>query len=240
MKRPLIGVIGRRSEQVGVLRFSGTIAAEAMCEAIWAGGGEPLILHGPAADPAAGLADRLRLFDGILMPGGADVGPERYGQQPVPEVTAVVEFQDTLDLAVARTVLAIGLPTLAICRGMQILNVSLGGTLIQHLSPSSVDHGNSVHEVEVDPSSRLADILGASRVPVSSYHHQALDNVGVGLRVVARADDGCIEAVEHENADIVAVQWHPEDLHATSPTDHALFVDLADRARRRSRAGVPA
>ena len=239
MRRPWVAVVGRRSATVGVLRYSGTIAAEAMCEAVWAGGGEPLVLHGPAADPTAGLAERLQRFDGVLLPGGADLGPRRYGQEPVPEVVDVVEFQDDLDLAVARTVVDLGLPALAICRGLQVLNVALGGTLVQHLAPSSVPHvdpgghGECTHEVDVDRASRLHRVVGQDRVAVSSYHHQAVDRLGAGLRVVARADDGCIEAVEHETADVLAVQWHPEDTHASRASDHALFVDLAERAAAR-------
>ena len=231
--RPLIAVIGRRSPQVGVLRFSGTIAAEAMCEAVWAGGGEPLVLHGPAADPTAGLAERLRNFDGVLMPGGADLDPRRYGQEPVAQTEPPVEHQDTLDLAVARAVLETGHPTLAICRGMQVLNVALGGTLHQHLDPTTVDHRQSVHDVQVEPGSRLHAIVGSTTVPVSSFHHQAVDRLAHGLRATARAADGCIEAAEHVTADILAVQWHPEDLHETSATDLALFSDLTERARSR-------
>lgn len=236
--RPLIAVIGRRSATVGVLRFSGTIAAEAICEAVWAGGGEPLVLHGPAADPAAGLADRLQIFDGVLMPGGADLDPRRYGQEPLDRTEPPMEHQDTLDLAVAHAVLETGLPTLAICRGMQVLNVALGGTLHQHLSPTTVDHRHDVHDVHVEPGSRLHTIVGRETVPVSSFHHQAVDRLADDLRVTARAADGVIEAAEHVSADVLAVQWHPEDLHDTSPTDLAIFVDLAERAL--ARRGVPA
>jgi putative glutamine amidotransferase len=229
-RRPMVALVGRRSEKVGILRFSGTIAAEAMCEAVWAGGGEPLILHAPAADPTGGLGERLARFDGVLLPGGADLNPLRYGQQPVPEVADAVDFQDTVELAVARLVIELGLPTLAVCRGMQVLNVALGGTLVQHLSPSTVDHRSSIHDVSVAPDSRLADVVGASRVSVSSYHHQSVDQIADALRPVAWADDGCVEALEHASADVLAVQWHPEDLHETSPTDLALFADLAERA----------
>ena len=246
MSRPLIAVIGRRAQKVDVLRYSATLAAEAMCEAVWAGGGEPLVLHAPAADPTTELADRLRRFDGILLPGGADLGPRHYGQEPVPEVVAVVDFQDDLDLAVARQVVALDLPTLVICRGMQVLNVALGGTLVQHLAPSSVPHvdphgrGECIHDVDVAAASRLRQVVGQDRIPVSSYHHQAIDRLAAGLQVVGRADDGCIEAVEHESADVLGVQWHPEDTADRFPTDHALFVDLAERAaaRRRARTGA--
>ncbi|KHL17119.1 putative glutamine amidotransferase [Mumia flava] len=231
--RPLVAVIGRRADSVPILRFSATLAAEAICEAVHAAGGEPAVLHGPAADPCAGLAERLERFDGLLLPGGADLGPDRYGQEPHPLTTAVVAFQDDLDLATARAMVEVGLPSLAVCRGMQVLNVALGGTLHQHVTEDGVAHHDSVHEVDVAPGSRLRSIVGAARIDVSSYHHQALDVVAPDLVVTARSDDGVVEAVEHRTADVVAVQWHPEDLHATSATDAALFADLVERAQKR-------
>jgi putative glutamine amidotransferase len=229
--RPLIAIPGRRSARVGVLRFSGTIVAEALCEAVWAAGGEPLALHGPDADPTAELADRLVRFDGVLMPGGGDLDPARYGQEPAAEAETPVPHDDDLDLGVAAAVLALRLPTLAICRGMQVLNVALGGTLSQHLEPGPVAHRDALHEVSVAAGSRLHDVTGRDRITVSSYHHQAIDVLGAGLRVVAWAEDGCVEAVEHATS-IVGVQWHPEDLHTTNPTDALLFADLVERAAK--------
>jgi putative glutamine amidotransferase len=231
--RPLVAVIGRRAASVPILRFSATLAAEAMCEAVWAAGGEPVVVHGPSGSPTLELPERLARFDAILLPGGADVDPLRYGQDPVAEIDGVVSFQDDLDLAVARAVVLGDLPTLAICRGMQVLNVALGGTLHQHLTETTVGHRNAVHDVTVERGSRLHAIVSADRVPVSSYHHQAVDRIAADLVVTARADDGTIEAVEHRTADVVAVQWHPEDLHATSTTDAALFGDLVERATKR-------
>lgn len=231
--RPLVAVIGRRAASVPILRFSATLAAEAMCEAVWAAGGEPVVLHGPAADPTAGLAERLDRFDGVLVPGGADLGPERYGQEPLPETVEVVAFQDDLDLAAVRAAIAVDVPTLAICRGLQVLNVALGGTLHQHLAETTVGHRNGLHDVLVRPGSRLHAVVGADRVPVSSYHHQAVDRLATDLVVTATAEDGVVEAVEHRTADVLAVQWHPEDLHATSASDAALFADLVERAHKR-------
>ncbi len=228
--RPLIAVIGRRAATVPILRFSATLAAMAMCEAVYAAGGEPVVFHGLAAGPGDELAGRLARFDAVLMPGGADLGPEHYGQQPHPETVLVVPFQDTLDLEVTRAVLRSGQPMLAICRGMQVLNVVCGGSLVQHHEESTVRHRNAIHEVALTPGSRIHGIVGVERFPVSSYHHQVLDRLGDGLTVTAVADDGVVEVVEHESADVIAVQWHPEDLHATSATDHALFADLVTRA----------
>jgi putative glutamine amidotransferase len=231
--RPLVAVIGRRADSVPILRFSATLVAEAICEAVYAAGGEPVVLHGPAADPSRQLAERLSRFDGVLMPGGADLGPQRYGQEPGAETVGVVDFQDDLDLATVHAVIAADLPTLAICRGMQVLNVALGGTLHQHLQESTVGHRNALHDVTVVAGSRLHAVVAVDRVPVSSYHHQAIDALAPDLVVTAVADDGLAEAVEHRHADILAVQWHPEDLHGTSPTDAALFVDLVERSQKR-------
>jgi putative glutamine amidotransferase len=228
--RPLIALPGRRSPKVQVLRYSGTIMAEALCEAVWAAGGEPLVLHGPDADPAGGIETRLDRFDGVVMPGGSDMDPARFGQVPLPQTEPPVPHDDDLDFGVVPAVLKLGIPTLAICRGMQVVNVALGGTLVQHLAAGPVEHRGALHDVVTNGS--LREITGRDRVTVSSYHHQAVDRVGARLRVVARADDGCVEALEHEAGTLLAVQWHPEDLHATNPTDAALFADLVERAAK--------
>ncbi|KWX66342.1 gamma-glutamyl-gamma-aminobutyrate hydrolase family protein [Mycobacterium sp. NAZ190054] len=233
MTRPLVAVVGRRAARVPILRFSATLAAEAICEAVWAAGGEPVVLHGPAADPLTELPRRLSRFDGVLLPGGADVEPGRYGAQPAPETTGTVAFQDDLDLGVAQAVIDLDMPTLAICRGMQVLNVALGGTLIQHVVETDTLHHNAIHPVHVKRGSRLHAIVGAQTIDVSSYHHQAVDRLAPGLVATALAADGVVEAVEHRRADIVAVQWRPEDRHADCATDAALFIDLVDRARKR-------
>lgn len=234
--RPLIAIPGRRSARVQVLRFSGTIMSEAMCEAVWAAGGEPLVLHGPDADPAGGIADRLARFDGVVLPGGRDMDPARYGQERAPESEPPVPHDDALDFGAVPAVLGLGLPALAVCRGLQVVNVALGGTLHQHLAPGPVEHWDARHGVTVAPGSRLHDAVGTGRIEVSSYHHQAVDRLGAGLAVTARADDGCVEALEHESGRLLAVQWHPEDLHTTHPSDAALFTDLVDRAAKH-RAG---
>jgi putative glutamine amidotransferase len=229
--RPLIALPGRRSASVGVLRYSGTVAAEALCEAVWAAGGEPLILHGPDGAPAAGLACRLSRFDGLLMPGGGDLDPARYGQAPEPETDVAPAHDDSLDFAVAAGASEAGLPVLAICRGMQVLNVARGGTLHQHLD-TTPSHLNVIHAVEVAPGSRLRAVTGRDRLEVSSYHHQGVARVGAGLRITATADGGGIEALE--TGEILAVQWHPEDLASASAADAALFADLVERAAKRA------
>jgi len=239
--RPLVAVIGRRSPSAPILRFSATLAAEAICEAIYSVGGEPAILHGPAGDPRAELPRRLERFDGVLMPGGADLGPHRYGKTATADTRDVVAFQDDFDIGVAMAVVDAAIPTLAVCRGMQVLNVALGGTLHQHHDDTTVGHHNGVHEIALTSGSHLRTIAGSDVISVSSYHHQTVAELASDLIVTARAADGVIEAVEHRFADVIGVQWHPEDLYASSPVDAALFADLVQRSHTRmiGRQAVP-
>ncbi|GAA2426468.1 gamma-glutamyl-gamma-aminobutyrate hydrolase family protein [Streptomyces macrosporus] len=234
--RPLIAVVGRRAASVSGLRFAATVAAEALGDAVFAAGGEPLILHGGPRDELSELPERLARFDGVLLPGGPDLDPARYGQSPHPETRPDHPDQDELDLAVARTVIDLNLPTLAVCRGLQVLNTVCGGTLDQHVAKGLVEHHDAHHTVTVAPGSRLASVVGTEPFEVSSYHHQAVDRLGRSLTVVAQAPDGCVEAVEHASADVLAVQWHPEDLFDTSKQDGALFRDLVERAATRRAA----
>jgi putative glutamine amidotransferase len=229
--RPLIAVIGRRATKPAPRRYSGTIAAEAVCDALVAAGGEPVILHGGGPGDLAAMPKRLGAFAGVCLPGGGDLNPAAYGQERTELSAPPDDRQDDFDLAVIRPVLAQAVPALAICRGLQVLNVACGGTLHQHVPPGPVIHKDAPHEVTLAAGSRLRELAGADVITVSSRHHQSIDRVGRGLRVVACAPDGCIEAVEHVSAGVLAVQWHPEDLAASHPHEQALFTDLVDRAR---------
>jgi len=239
--RPLIATVGRRTTNSNVLRFSGTIAAEAVCDAVLRAGGEPVIVHGGDRAAIAEIPGRLARFDGVCMPGGGDINPDRYSHSAHAHSEAPDDLQDEFDLAVTRTVLGgtgrggagagRPVPALAICRGLQVLNVACGGTLRQHLSDGPVEHKNAPHEVTIARGSRLRQLAGADTITVSSYHHQAIDRLGAGLRAIACAPDGCVEAVEHGAAGILAVQWLPEDQAATRSYDQALFDDLVERAR---------
>lgn len=229
MLRPLIGVAGMRSPSIAGLRRSGSVAAEQVLERVYRAGGEPVIVyHG---DPAE-LAARLGVFDGVVLPGGNDLDPATYGDiRRHPETTNADALQDEADVAVVRGCLAAGMPLLAICRGMQVLNVALGGSLVQHLEPSDIEHLDMFHDVELAPGSLVAEVMGATSVTVSSYHHQAVDRLGAGLTVAGRAPDGCVEALDHDSAAVLAVQWHPEDNAADAPRQQALFDWVVDRAR---------
>jgi putative glutamine amidotransferase len=244
--RPLIAIIGRRATTSSVLRFSGTIAAEAVCDAVLRAGGEPVVLHGGDRAAVAEVPARLARFDGVCLPGGGDLNPARYAQPPDARSETPDDLQDEFDLAVIRTVLGgavLGgavaggrrpgraVPALAICRGLQVLNVACGGTLRQHVADGTVPHQGGLHEVTIARGSRLHQLAGADTITVSSAHHQAIDRLGSGLRAIGCAPDGCVEAVEHSPAGVLAVQWHPEDQSWTHGYDQALFDDLVARAR---------
>jgi putative glutamine amidotransferase len=229
--RPLIAVAGRRATTSSCLRYTGTVAAEAVCDAVLRAGGEPVILHGGTRADIAATQERMARFNGLVLPGGGDLNPARYCQAAAAQTEQPDDLQDEFDMAVIRAALGIALPTLAICRGMQVLNVASGGTLRQHLEGGPVEHRGGRHDVTIAAGSRLRAVAGADTIDVSSYHHQAVDRVGAGLRIVGCAPDGCVEAVENSSSSILAVQWHPEDLAASHGNDQALFDDLVKRSR---------
>ncbi|HEY8482861.1 MAG TPA: gamma-glutamyl-gamma-aminobutyrate hydrolase family protein [Spirillospora sp.] len=223
MTRPLIAVPARFSARASALRYAAEVAARALVEAVWRGGGEPFVMH--PADPAH-VAERLARCDGVLLPGGGDLHPRHYGAAEEHETLYDVdEDQDAFDLAVARHALDAGLPTLAICRGLQVVNVVAGGTLRQHMEP---DHRHVVHRVTVEPGSLLHRTIGAAEATASCYHHQGIETPGAGLVVTARADDGTVEAMERPGGAgwFLGVQWHPEDTAADDPAQQELFTAL--------------
>jgi putative glutamine amidotransferase len=197
----------------------------------------------PIVVPPLGSAGAVwRILDavaGLVLSGGEDVDPSRYGATPHPELGPVNCARDETELALLARAREIGLPTLAICRGIQVVNVALGGTLVQDLPSQRQDvaahevddeRDARVHSVRVDPASRLASILGVQSLGVNSIHHQAVDRLGAAMRVNARADDGTIEGVESNDPRwwMIGVQWHPEELTTTpEPWDRRLFAAFA-------------
>ncbi len=188
----------------------------------------------PLAVPTMLAADRagaaLAAVRGLVLTGGEDVAPARYGAAPHPRLGDVDPVRDAAELALIAAARARGLPILAICRGIQILNVALGGTLYQDLDserPGPVPHNDETgrHPVHVEAGSLLERTLGTRSASVNSRHHQAIRDLAPGLKAVAWADDGIIEGAEPSDAKepwMVAVQWHPEDL-----TERALFDGFA-------------
>lgn len=175
----------------------------------------------------------LASVDGLVVTGGCDVDPASYGETPHPKLGPIDPARDAADVAVCRAAVARDLPTLAVCRGVQVLNVAMGGSLVQHVDAHMRLDGynQSVHTVQVDAASRLASIVGAGELGVNTLHHQVLDRLGTGVRPVAHNPDGHVEAIEIDHArNVLGVQWHPELLRHRS--DHlALFADLVAAAR---------
>ena len=211
------------------------IAPEIYVRAVQRAGGIPLVIPVHLIDLAA-LTARL---DGLVVSGGPDLDPALYAGVAHPAVYGVHAERDEAEIALLKLAVAAGLPTLCICRGLQALNVALGGSLIEHLpdeSSGAIMHrqdppGWSLHRVEVQPDSQLAAALGVTATDVASWHHQALRTVAPGLGVTATAADGTLEAVELPSHPwLVAVQWHPEAGAATDPVQQRLFDTLIQRA----------
>ncbi len=180
-------------------------------ESVQAGGLE-------AVPISVGESPKINGFHGLLLVGGTDVNPKLYGEAARPEVDQPDDQRDLVEWRLIDEALQKDLPVLAICRGMQLLNVHQGGTLVQHLAlpkhdTEFEDKGAVAHEVVLEPQSQLAHIAGAPRLQVNSRHHQAVSRVGEGLQISARdSEDGTIEALERiDRSFVIAVQWHPED-----------------------------
>ncbi|MGM0930031.1 MAG: gamma-glutamyl-gamma-aminobutyrate hydrolase family protein [Actinomycetota bacterium] len=231
MTRPLIGVPGMWSSSVHGLRYDGVAVAAAVLRCIVRAGGEPMIMfQGTGESPT----EQLARLDGVVLPGGADVSPSLYGAEPDEHYWPTdYDGQDAYETAIIESCIAADVPLLAICRGLQLLNVARGGTLIQHLGPGDVQHKGAIHPVRVAAGSLLAQVVGSEEADVSSYHHQAVGALGEGLTVTASARDGVVEAVEVPGAQMLAIQWHPEDTAETNASDHALFRWVVEAAARR-------
>ncbi|MFC5177968.1 gamma-glutamyl-gamma-aminobutyrate hydrolase family protein [Nocardioides taihuensis] len=237
-RRPRIAVPARFSERASALRYAAEVTSRNLVEAVWAAGGEPLVMHphapGGEADHVE-VAGRLEMADGVLLPGGGDLAGRWTGQPEHPTLYDVDVEQDAFDLAVARVCLERGIPLLAICRGLQVVNAARGGTVVQdmdHAYGEMRHHRHHRHHIEVEPGSLLGQVVGL-KVEASCYHHQCLAELGSGLHVVARAEEGVIEAVELGGSPgwFLGVQWHPEDTWADDPQQLALFRALVDASR---------
>jgi putative glutamine amidotransferase len=224
--RPLIAIPARFAATASALRYAAEVNARALIEAVWRAGGEPASIH-PVAP--ADVHTRLARFDGVLLPGGGDLAPHRYGHTEAHDsVYDVDDEQDAFDLALARHALDTGTPLLAICRGLQVVNVALGGSLHQDMGGPDREHRHLTHPVSVQPGSLLAHAAGTEKIEASCYHHQRVHALGTGLAVTAHAADGTPEALELPTATgwFAAVQWHPEDTAHRDPASQALFDAL--------------
>ena len=196
--------------------------------AVEAAGAEPVEL--PPGTPA--LPD----VDGLLLPGGWDVDPSLYGEPKDEKVGSIDHELDATEIRMFREARNRALPVLGICRGQQVINVAMGGSLVQHLEGHEVrEHGRShlAHTIDVDPRSELGRAAGEHKIRVNSFHHQAVKQLAPGLHKTARGDDGTVEGVESDDGLIVAVQCHPEELTTDLPWARRLFERFVARASQR-------
>lgn len=234
--RPLIGLTTYLEQaQSGVWDVQAAFLPKVYFDAVNRAGGIAVLLPPQPVDQDA-AASVIQTLDGLIITGGKDVNPARYGQEPHPTTDAPRLDRDAWEDALLTAAIESGTPFLGICRGLQLLNVSLGGTLHQHLpevvGSERYNLGGGVfatNEAFVDANSGLAGVLGHDgAISVKSYHHQAIDAVADGLTVTARSDDGTIQAVEYaDNPYGLAVQWHPEE----DANDLRLFAGLVEAAR---------
>lgn len=235
---PAVAVTATTEFIRGVLRVR---ANASYTSAVRLAGMRPYVLPVLGPDDADAMLDGM---DGLLLTGGEDVDPHHYGHERHSALGDVHPVRDAFELALVRAARGRGLPTLAICRGIQVANVALGGTLVQDIASewsdalahdSTAPRDARVHDISVDPHSRLAAALGADTLTVNSFHHQAVATLGEGLVAVALAPDGVIEGAEWRGDDwwMVGAQWHPEELTSTpEPWDRALFDAFATATAR--------
>lgn len=230
---PLIGVTTylERAQQ-GVWDVRAAFLPEQYLTGVTDAGGIALLL--PPQDPGSAEA-AIAGMDGLILSGGADVAPELYGEERHPLTDPARVDRDAWELALFRAAERRRIPVLAICRGLQLVNVARGGTLQQHLPESLGTEryrlGGGVfaeNDIEVSDDTALAEVLGAGGVRVHSYHHQGIDRLGEGLVAAAHSDDGLVQAfVDTSAGHIVGIQWHPEE----NADDRRLFADLVSQAR---------
>ena len=237
---PLIGLTTYREPAAwGVWLEPADLLPASYADAIVAAGAIAVLLP-PAgfADLDTGADEALRAVHGLVLSGGADVDPQRYHAERDPRTGPARPDRDSWELALAQAAIQRDLPVLAICRGMQVLNVALGGTLLQHL-PDAVGHDrhcpteglHSRHLVELSSTSRIGSLLGASS-EVATYHHQGIDRLGDGLQATGWSFDGLVEAFEHTRRQwVVGVQWHPEVAKVAEVAKDAVAAPSADGAQ---------
>jgi putative glutamine amidotransferase len=207
--------------------------------ALTAAGCAPVLI--PLLDDDERLRAIYDRLDGIVFPGGADIAPQEYREEPIGDLNVVEARRDRTELTLARWAFADDLPTLGICRGQQVLNVALGGSLwqdLRHQGVTSVEHSDAdgrprtalMHRVRLDPDSRLAQLIDETSIEVNSLHHQAVKAVAPQLKVTGTSEDGVIESLESDDRRfLIAVQWHPEELDDL-PWVRRLFAGFAHAA----------
>lgn len=209
------------------------------------------VLITPAHSPAA-IEALVDACCGLVLSGGEDVHPSRYGEDPSPALGQVEPLRDESEFRAVRCAVDRNMPIFGICRGLQVLNVFFGGTLYQDIATDrpgeQLPHQQTqpwsvrTHGARVKPDSMLSEIVGEERLQINSFHHQAVKHLAPGMRVVARADDGLVEAIEHpEYPWLLGVQWHPERNEAAAPDtdpDRRLFLGFREAVTRYATSGM--
>jgi putative glutamine amidotransferase len=228
--KPVIGITTYVTEaRFGAWELETALVPASYVKAIERAGARPVLV--PPSEDA--VEETLDALDGLVFSGGSDLDPQTYGQDPHPETREVVPERDRAEIALLEAALARDVPVLAVCRGSQVLNVALGGDLVQHLPEVVGDEKHkhtpgqfADHDVSLEEGTRLAELLG-EHAPVKSHHHQGLGRLGAGLREAARAEDGTLEAIEDPTKRFaLGVLWHPE-----AGEDQRLFEALVEEAR---------
>ena len=244
---PIIGITGTLKEDVETVaeRPLGRFVRTDLdyVEGVVGAGGAPVVLP-PLGDEQA-AASLVGSLDGLLLSGGSDLDPGYYGEEPGTELGPTIPERDAFEMALVRLALRRGIPIFGICRGMQVLNVALGGTLYQDL-PSQWDGAvlkhrqvipkwQASHEVEVGEGSYIAEVMGRDVVKVNSYHHQGIKDLAEGLVVTGRSTDGVVEVVEAKDFSerwLLGVQWHAEAMRGAGPQQESLFEAHVSAAER--------
>ena len=232
--KPIIGMTACRGE--GAVYKTNDTYVKAVVRA----GGVPVLL--PIADLPEDCPRLVETFDALLVPGGVDIAPQYFGEEPRDTVTCVDRELDVFELALIRETAKAGKPIFAICRGLQVVNVAFGGTLWQDIPsqcPEAQGHyqktdsrSEEYHTVKLLPGTRLREIFGEAEILTNSYHHQAIRDLAPGFAVSAQTADGIIEGIENKEGSILAVQWHPECMEESHPKFRRFFTELIAKASK--------
>ena len=237
MKKPIIGITciqanikGKKVNTINDYYFNAVLKA----------GGVPIII--PSVTDEETIGEYVKILDGVVFTGGHDVWPQRFGEEPVKQVVEITHERDQLELVLFEKAYKAGLPILGICRGLQLVNIALGGTLYQDIY-SQVENvgGHSFgynpedvyHSIRIEEESMMKEIYGKETVYVNSEHHQAIKDLGRDLKVTSRSQDGIIESIESTNDKFVlAVQYHPEAIAAKYPEHREIFNHFIRKCAR--------
>lgn len=244
MTKPLIGILGARMINNEVpAPVPADYVNHSYCAAIEKAGGLPFLL--PVPETSSDSDPLLAMCDGILLPGGLDVDPRYYGEDPLPVLGTLDAPMDDFWIHAVRYAVQKQIPLFGICRGLQLVNVALGGSLYQDLTMKTSqpmlhtqrqNRDYLMHRVTIQSDSRLAALLGTTSIYTNTMHHQCAKVPGNGLSITAWTNDGIPEALETADGSILLVQWHPEELLVNEPRMLALFTDLVERAAKAHRS----